>query len=103
MARNQVYLHSYNREVTAVCVEPLGVSFSLHLASRLCYAHRRTQNPCGWIYETAQRGSGIKSVPNPLWPNWLRRSAVNREIGGSIPPGGGVNFFLFTIYLKPYL
>ena len=22
-----------------------------------------------------------------LWPSWLRRAAVNRKIGGSIPPG----------------
>ena len=25
----------------------------------------------------------------PPWRNWLARSAVNRKVGGSSPPGGG--------------
>ena len=30
----------------------------------------------------------------PPWRNWLARSAVNRKVGGSNPPGG-VFFKLF--------
>ena len=28
----------------------------------------------------------------PPWRNWLERSAVNRKVGGSSPPGGEVFF-----------
>ena len=28
----------------------------------------------------------------PPWRNWLARSAVNRKVGGSSPPGGGPIF-----------
>ena len=28
----------------------------------------------------------------PPWRNWLARSAVNRKVGGSSPPGGGETF-----------
>ena len=28
----------------------------------------------------------------PPWRNWLARSAVNRKVGGSSPPGGGKTF-----------
>ena len=29
----------------------------------------------------------------PPWRNWLARSAVNRKVGGSSPPGGA-NYFV---------
>jgi hypothetical protein len=29
----------------------------------------------------------------PLWRNWLARSAVNQKVGGSSPPGGGLQLF----------
>ena len=32
------------------------------------------------------------------WRNWLARSAVNRKVGGSSPPGSGFNL-LSLIYL----
>jgi hypothetical protein len=43
----------------------------------------------------------LKTVLNtyeqqPPWRNWLARSAVNRKVGGSSPPGGGVFCFLKT-------
>ena len=28
----------------------------------------------------------------PPWRNWLARSAVNRKVGGSSPPGGAILF-----------
>ena len=28
------------------------------------------------------------SLYQPPWRNWLARSAVNRKVGGSSPPGG---------------
>ena len=28
----------------------------------------------------------------PPWRNWLARSAVNRKVGGSSPPGGAIFF-----------
>jgi hypothetical protein len=33
----------------------------------------------------------------PPWRNWLARSAVNRKVGGSSPPGGG--YFLLIWYI----
>ena len=30
----------------------------------------------------------------PPWRNWLARSAVNRKVGGSSPPGGAYFFCL---------
>ena len=30
----------------------------------------------------------------PPWRNWLARSAVNREAGGSSPPGGDSIFYV---------
>ena len=32
-------------------------------------------------------------ITEPPWRNWLARSAVNRKVGGSSPPGGA-DFFL---------
>ena len=29
----------------------------------------------------------------PPWRNWLARSAVNRKVGGSSPPGGVLYFY----------
>ena len=37
------------------------------------------------IYENLHMGSLLHL---PLWRNWLARSAVNRKVGGSSPPGG---------------
>ena len=34
----------------------------------------------------------------PPWRNRLARSAVNRKVGGSSPPGGDVNFFFFKYH-----
>ena len=31
----------------------------------------------------------------PPWRNWLARSAVNRKVGGSSPPGGAIYFDKF--------
>ena len=33
----------------------------------------------------------------PPWRNWLARSAVNRKVGGSSPPGGAKYFFPLRI------
>ena len=33
----------------------------------------------------------------PPWRNWLARSAVNRKVGGSSPPGGAISFCYFII------
>jgi hypothetical protein len=33
----------------------------------------------------------------PPWRNWLARSAVNRKVGGSSPPGGDF-FCIFGEY-----
>ena len=39
------------------------------------------------------------STSKPPWRNWLARSAVNRKVGGSSPPGGGPLFLFFkTLY-----
>ena len=38
----------------------------------------------------------------PPWRNWLARSAVNRKVGGSSPPGGA-KYFLdppFSVTLR---
>ena len=35
----------------------------------------------------------------PPWRNWLARSAVNRKVGGSSPPGGGL-FFQLIIFCQ---
>ena len=37
----------------------------------------------------------LKSTAEPPWRNWLARSAVNRKVGGSSPPGGAI-FFSFS-------
>ena len=31
-------------------------------------------------------------LTQPLWRNWLARSAVNRKVGGSSPPRDGLFF-----------
>ena len=36
-----------------------------------------------------------------LWRNWLARSAVNREVGGSSPPRDG--FLAIDSFLKKFL
>ena len=33
----------------------------------------------------------------PPWRNRLARSAVNRKVGGSSPPGGGIFLFRFIV------
>ena len=33
----------------------------------------------------------------PPWRNWLARSAVNRKVGGSNPPGGVFLNFIYEI------
>ena len=45
----------------------------------------------------------MEFVPNtldlhqPPWRNWLARSAVNRKVGGSSPPGGAHSFDIFSL------
>ena len=34
----------------------------------------------------------------PPWRNRLARSAVNRKVGGSSPPGGGNDFLLLKAF-----
>ena len=34
----------------------------------------------------------ISKLHRPPWRNWLARSAVNRKVGGSSPPGGDPQF-----------
>jgi hypothetical protein len=42
-----------------------------------------------------------KTGMQPPWRNRLARSAVNRKVGGSSPPGGGITFFhSFNIFLQ---
>ena len=36
-------------------------------------------------------------LTQPPWRNRLARSAVNRKVGGSIPPGGEIYLFSFFI------
>ena len=38
----------------------------------------------------------------PPWRNWLARSAVNRKVGGSSPPGGEKIFLHFYVLQKIY-
>ena len=35
----------------------------------------------------------VSVASKPPWRNWLARSAVNRKVGGSSPPGGVYHFF----------
>ena len=39
----------------------------------------------------------------PPWRNWLARSAVNRKVGGSSPPGGANFFTIFFFNLEKKL
>ena len=36
----------------------------------------------------------------PPWRNWLARSAVNRKVGGSSPPGGDTIFVKIVVFLR---
>ena len=36
----------------------------------------------------------------PPWRNRLARSAVNRKVGGSSPPGGADTFFLLSVAIN---
>ena len=36
----------------------------------------------------------IRCNQQPPWRNRLARSAVNRKVGGSSPPGGGFSFVI---------
>ena len=38
----------------------------------------------------------IECPAQPPWRNRLARSAVNRKVGGSSPPGGAWSFFCFV-------
>jgi hypothetical protein len=45
----------------------------------------------------------IGKYVGPPWRNWLARSAVNRKVGGSSPPGGdyfglSIEITTFTAY-----
>ena len=37
-------------------------------------------------------------MSKPPWRNWLARSAVNRKVGGSSPPGGASFLFCFELH-----
>ena len=39
----------------------------------------------------------IRDLSKPPWRNWLARSAVNRKVGGSSPPGGDHFLFCFEL------
>jgi hypothetical protein len=43
----------------------------------------------------SRKTSWRKTGMQPPWRNRLARSAVNRKVGGSSPPGGGTTFFKF--------
>ena len=40
------------------------------------------------------------TVNLPPWRNRLARSAVNRKVGGSSPPGGADTFFLLSVAIN---
>ena len=42
------------------------------------------------------------SLYRPPWRNWLARSAVNRKVGGSSPPGGAflVNYLKGSVWIS---
>ena len=42
----------------------------------------------------------IHQIIQPPWRNWLARSAVNRKVGGSSPPGGAAFFQSKVIFLS---
>ena len=42
--------------------------------------------------------SHVVHHPLPPWRNWLARSAVNRKVGGSSPPGGAIYFFINELH-----
>ena len=50
----------------------------------------------GWV----TTGILAKLRVKPPWRNWLARSAVNRKVGGSSPPGGDFFSFIKPIDLK---
>lgn len=39
-------------------------------------------------------------MQEPPWRNWLARSAVNRKVGGSSPPGGAFIFSFLKVFNK---
>ena len=47
--------------------------------------------------DRAELSTGHGSTEQPPWRNRLARSAVNRKVGGSSPPGGAKLFFYFAI------
>ena len=47
--------------------------------------------------DRAELSTGHRSTEQPPWRNRLARSAVNRKVGGSSPPGGAKLFFNLAI------
>ena len=60
-------------------------------------------NICVFIYqlglENTQKSLMLNYISKckPPWRNWLARSAVNRKVGGSSPPGGAY-FYKLLLY-----
>ena len=46
-----------------------------------------------WVFDAHGHEEQHQSISLPPWRNWLARSAVNRKVGGSSPPGGGSCLF----------
>ena len=46
----------------------------------------------------SSNGEAAVTVMKPPWRNWLARSAVNRKVGGSSPPGGAPSFDIFSLW-----
>ena len=53
------------------------------------------------VVEQYKTDSQHCSLTQPLWRNWLARSAVNRKVGGLSPPRDGL-FFLLRLSMKEY-
>ena len=49
-------------------------------------------------HQMYSQSTKYKVTIRPPWRNWLARSAVNRKVGGSSPPGGAI--FLITFSLE---
>ena len=75
-----------NQAVKAVCtllghLQTLEIAQALDDLATTC--QRISEEP---VSQAVQQG---QEAHRPPWRNWLARSAVNRKVGGSSPPGGG--------------
>ena len=51
---------------------------------------------CSSCFEACRLLSVVRGRLQPLWRNWLARSAVNRKVGGSSPLRGAKVYFTFN-------